>query len=94
MDIIHVFVRFCMLLNPTMCRELEIVPVEQVMIDGKSVVMPMTASNMMQCMRGVMSRPQVEFDMDGARWTVKGGRCEQIPANITEVQALLRASVR
>jgi hypothetical protein len=86
-QIIHVFVSFCMVLNPTMCRELEIVPLGA---DN----MPYPASNIVECMRGVMSRPQVEFDMEGARWTVKGGRCEVVAAPIAQTQARLRSSVR
>lgn len=85
MEIIHVFVRFCLLLNPTMCRELEIVPI------GPDK-MPYAASNLMQCMRGVMSRPQQEFTMEGARWTVRGGRCEVVKTS-EDLRARLRGGV-
>ena len=78
--VIHAFVRFCMILNPTMCRELEIAPIDQ------AITLPL-------CMRGVMMGNQAEFDMDGARWRIFGGVCKPVPAITTEIQARLRAGV-
>jgi hypothetical protein len=30
--IVHAFIRFCMVLNPTMCQELEIAPVDHAIV--------------------------------------------------------------
>ena len=68
--IIHAFIRFCMLLNPTMCQELEIAPFDHVMV------------SVMECMRGVSMGNQTEFTYQGARWRIAGGSCREVPRTL------------
>lgn len=85
MILIHTFVRFCMLLNPTMCRELEIVHADYSL-----------ATSTIDCLKGgaIYSGIGFRFDLDGLQWQVKGTRCDaegSLPT--TELQQRLRASV-
>lgn len=64
---IHVFIKFCMVLNPTMCQELEISPQDH------------NTVSQIECMRGLMMGDQREFQYQGATWRIKGGYCREIP---------------
>jgi hypothetical protein len=79
--VVHAFLRFCMVLNPTMCQELEIAPADH------AIVSPI------ECMRGLMMGSNAEFNHQGARWQIRGGTCKEIPSSIAEIQTYLRASV-
>lgn len=78
MDIVHAFVRFCMVLNPTMCQELEIVPIDH------------AAASISECAKGVMMGSTMEFDYQGARWEIRGGTCRAVQSSLGEIQARLR----
>jgi hypothetical protein len=80
--IVHVFITYCLVLNPTQCRVLEIVPLET----GR-------ATSMTMCMRGLMSGTQGEFTLDGARWRIKGGQCKEVPMQIAKTQEYLKARI-
>ena len=75
--IIHAFVRFCMILNPTMCQELEIAPAYSRMV------------TQIECMRGVMMGSQAEFTYQGVRWRIAGGACREVPTG--DLAAYLRS---
>ncbi len=79
--IIHVFVKFCLVLNPTMCQELEIAP-----ISHKTV-------SIVECMRGVMMGNYSEFTYQNARWRMAGGTCKEVPLPIAQTQDYLKAGV-
>jgi hypothetical protein len=79
--VIHAFIRFCMVFNPTMCQELEIAPADH------AIASPI------ECMRGLMMGSNAEFSYQGARWQIRGGSCRQVPTAIAETQEHLRASV-
>lgn len=72
---IHAFVVYCLVLNPTMCQTLEIAPV-----DGHRI------ASAMECMRGGMMGSSGEFTYQGAQWRIKGLSCREEPS---EVQAWL-----
>ena len=65
--IVHAFLRFCMVLNPTMCQELEIAPVDHAIVSQT------------ECMRGIMMGSNGEFTYQGARWQIRGGIWEGSP---------------
>ena len=79
--IVHAFLRFCMVLNPTMCQELEIVPADHAIV------------SQLECMRGIMMGSNAEFTYQGARWQIRGGLCKEVPSAVAEMQRQLRASV-
>jgi hypothetical protein len=79
--IVHAFLRFCMVLNPTMCQELEIAPADHAIV------------SQIECMRGIMMGSNAEFTYQGARWQIRGGVCREIPSSIAEIQNQLKASV-
>jgi hypothetical protein len=83
--LIHAFVRLCMVLNPMMCVEQEIIP-----WDYRQVV------SVMDCaMGGMIFMSGSIVDRDGMAYTVKGIRCASegsLPT--TEIQARLRASLQ
>jgi hypothetical protein len=79
--IVHAFIRFCMVLNPTMCQELEIAPADHAIV------------SQIECMRGVMMGSNAEFTYQDARWQIRGGVCREIPSSIAEIQHHLRAAV-
>lgn len=66
MTIIHVVIRFCMVLNPTMCRELEIAPADHETVSQT------------ECMRGVMMGDQSIFLLEGIEWRIRGGSCKEV----------------
>lgn len=72
---IHSFIVYCMVLNPTMCQTIEIVPADH-----------QTAS-LMECMKGGMMGSSAEFTYQGARWATKGVQCREVP---DEVQAWIK----
>lgn len=78
--IIHAFIVFCMVHNPTMCKELEIAPVDATLTQQ-------------MCLRGLMMGDQREFDMDGARWQIRGGKCRPVEAAVARIQERLKAAV-
>lgn len=82
--ITHTFVVYCMLLNPTMCRSLEIIKDDYTY-----------ATTQMECMKGgaIYSGNGLRFDLDGATWVVKGTRCSAEGSEPTTIQKRLRASV-
>jgi len=80
MTVTHLFIKFCMVLNVTMCQELEIAPAE-------------TAMTTPMCLRGAMMGNQSEFDYQGARWQIKGATCRSVPLPIAETQRRLRSSL-
>lgn len=77
MNIIHAFVKFCMILNPTMCQELEITPADHAI------------TSIMECMRGVSMGDQSEFTYQNAQWRIFGGRCSE-EKHDPDIQAWLR----
>lgn len=79
--IIHAFIRFCMVLNPTLCQELEIAPADHAM------------ASPLECMRGLMMGSNAEFTMNGVQWQIRGGTCKSVPSTLVETQQRLRASV-
>jgi hypothetical protein len=81
MMVVHAFIRFCMILNPTMCQELEIAPAMHLM------------ASPVECMRGVMMGDQREFSYQGARWRIAGGSCREVPLTNVDLQERLRAAV-
>ena len=80
--IFHAFIRFCMVLNGTMCQELEIAPADH------AITSPL------ECMRGLMMGSNAEFTMDGIRWQIVGGTCKSVSSNHEELQARLKGTVR
>jgi hypothetical protein len=80
--IIHAFIRFCMVLNGTMCQELEIAPADH------AIVSPL------ECMRGLMMGNNAEFTMNGVRWQIRGGTCRSVPSNLENIQAHLKERFR
>jgi len=66
MFVIHAFIRFCMVLNPTMCQELEIAPADHAI------------TSQPECMRGLMMGSNAEFDMEGVRFQIAGGSCKVV----------------
>jgi hypothetical protein len=79
--IVHAFLRFCMVLNPTLCQELEIAPADHAIVSQN------------ECMRGIMMGSNAEFTYQGARWQIRGGVCKEVPASLAQIQHQLRASV-
>ena len=80
--IIHAFIRSCLVLNPTMCQELEIAPADHTTV--KSI----------ECMRGIMGGDTREFTYQGARWRIAGGSCRSVPSTLpVEMQARLKSEV-
>jgi hypothetical protein len=71
---ITLFVIYCMVLNPTMCRTLELVPA-----DHEIVSIP-------ECIRGGAMGDIARFTLDHTQWQVKGWRCTERP---TPMQAWL-----
>lgn len=72
---ITLVVMYCMILNPSMCRVLEVVPV-----DHEIVSIP-------ECIKGGAMGDTLRFTLDHIEWRVKGWRCQEKP---TEVQAWLK----
>lgn len=62
---VHVFVVYCLVLNPSMCRILEIAP-----IDHKTV-------SVMECIKGGAIYEATTFRLEYAEWRVKGWHCEE-----------------
>jgi hypothetical protein len=79
--IVHAFVRFCMVLNPTMCQELKIAPADHAIV------------SQIECMRGVMMGSNAEFSYQGAQWQIRGGICKEVPSSVAEIQQQLRAAM-
>ena len=77
--IVHAFLRFCMVLNPTMCQE--IAPSDHAIVSQS------------ECMRGIMMGSNAEFNYQGAPWQIRGGICREVPTAVAEIQQQLRASV-
>jgi hypothetical protein len=75
---IHVFVRFCMALNPTMCFDYEIVPF------GYEIT-----TSQIHCMRGGViftSDHPFMLDRDGVRYLATGSvRCKADPPRDTDI---------
>jgi hypothetical protein len=65
---------FCMQLNPTMCRTLEMVPVDHAM------------TSVMECIRGGaiggVQYEQQQFKLEGVVWRVRRYRCEERPSAV------------
>lgn len=78
--IVHAFLKFCMVLNPTLCQELEIAPIDA------SLSLPL-------CMRGLMMGNQEPFLMNGASWQIRGGSCKLVPNTLVDTTNRLKASV-
>ena len=79
--IVHAFIGFCMVLNPTMCQELEIAPADHAIV------------SQIECMRGLMMGNNAEFTYQGVQWQIRGGSCREVPSAVAEIQSHLRASV-
>ena len=62
---IIVMVKYCMKLNPSMCRTLSICPA-----DGHETV------SIPECNKGVMSSSAV-FTLEGIEWYTRGGVCKE-----------------
>ena len=72
---ITLLVTYCMILNPTQCRVLEVVPA-----DHSIVTIP-------ECIKGGAMSDLTRFTLDHAEWRVKGWRCFE---RSTPMQAWLR----
>jgi len=68
-----------MILNPTMCRALELAPIDH------SIV------SITECIRGGAMGDVASFTLDHARWRVKGWRCTE---KLTAMQAWLKDKVQ
>ena len=77
-EMIHAFIKFCLVYNAFICQLLEIAPVDHVAVSQP------------ECMRAMMMGDQREFDYQGARWRIAGGYCREVP--LTDVQRRLRAA--
>lgn len=64
---ISLLIVYCMALNQTMCRELEMVP-----DDGREI------ASIGECIRGG-AISSMRFSLEGAEWFVKGYRCVEHP---------------
>ena len=64
---VHAFIVYCLMLNPTMCRTFEILP-----DDGYPI------ASVGECMRGGMMG-SAEFTFESAQWYVKGVSCRETP---------------
>ena len=69
--IITLVVTFCMTLNPTMCRELEMVP------SGRTMV------SVPECLKGG-AIGSMSFQLDHIEWYTRGWRCEERPNVVAE----------
>lgn len=79
--VVHLLIKFCMVLNPTMCSQLEIAPYD------KALTMP-------YCMQGAMMGDQRQFkDESGILWQIKGASCIEVE-DTTQAQAYLRDRVQ
>jgi len=78
---IHAFVVYCLVLNPYMCRQWELAPVDHKIVS--------TAD----CMKGVMMGGSV-FSYEGLAWFVKGGGCKGNGPSADEVSTYLRERVQ
>lgn len=67
---------FCMLLNPTMCRELEMVPIDHAITSPMECIMGGAI--------GGMQYEQMQFKLEGITWRVRGWRCKQAPSAYKE----------
>jgi hypothetical protein len=65
--VITLMVTYCMILNPTMCRVLEVIPATNAIAS-----IPM-------CIKGGAMGDLVSFTLDHAEWRVKGWRCTETP---------------
>ena len=63
---IHVFVKYCMVLNSTLCQVHEIAPPDHAVV------------SQIECIRGVMMGSAAEFTYQGIRWQTRGGTCEEV----------------
>lgn len=81
MDVVHLFVRFCMVLNPTMCQELEIAPADM------HLTMPL-------CLHGAMMGDQRQFEYQGATWQIAGATCRSRDLSISSTQERLRSALQ
>ena len=79
--VVHLFIRFCMVLNPSMCQELEITPVDA------ELTMPM-------CLKGAMMGNQSEFEYQNAHWRIKGATCRSVPLPTADMQKRLRSALQ
>jgi hypothetical protein len=68
---VTVLVVYCLTLNPTMCRTLEIAPV-----DHETV-------SVAECIKGGANYAATTFRLDYADWTVKGWKCREVPNPMT-----------
>src|SRR5262245_9641986 len=80
--ILHAYIVLCMVFNPTLCREQEIVP-----DDMTPLVSVMDCGRLGFTTRGGL------IDSDGAMWLVQGVRCRYEEKRLTDIQQRLRASV-
>jgi hypothetical protein len=64
---ISLLVTYCMVLNPSMCRVLEVVPAT-----SEIVSIP-------ECIKGGATADLVTFTLDHTQWRVKGWRCTEKP---------------
>ena len=76
----HLFIKFCMVLNPTLCQELEAAPIDHAM-------------SLPECLRGAMMGNQSEFDYQGARWQIKGATCRQVPSDAEKLAQHLKSKI-
>lgn len=72
---ITLVVVFCLILNPTMCKSLEIVP-----DDGREI------ASIEECLKGG-AIGGMTFTLENAAWQVKGYRCQEKP---TEMQTWIK----
>jgi hypothetical protein len=64
---IILLVTYCLTLNPTQCRQLEVVPIDHAII------------SVPECIRGGAVYEATTFRLENAEWTVKGWSCQEKP---------------
>ncbi len=73
---ISLFVVYCMIYNPTMCKTLEVVPADH------------EITSVAECLKGGAMGDVARFTLDHTQWQVKGWKCTETQ---TPMQAWLEA---
>jgi hypothetical protein len=71
---ITLVVTYCMVMNPTMCRELEMVPLDHAM------------ASIPECLHGGVLG-SVSFTMEHIEWQTKGFRCRETQKLTTRLES-------
>ena len=67
---------FCMQLNPSMCRELEMAPIDHAIVSTMECIMGGAI--------GGVQYEQQQFKLEGIVWRVKGWRCKETPSDVQQ----------